>query len=483
VIEGVRNYIREHSLVKPGDRIGIAVSGGADSVALFRLMLALREELGIVLSVLHFNHLIRGADADADEAFVLQLAAVNSIETHTARGDAPEHARKTGVSLETAARELRYAFFRERIKAGEIDRAATAHTLDDQAETVLMRLIRGAGTRGLSGIFSAKEDGSILRPLLSVARADIETYLKSIDQDWREDRTNQEKKHLRNRIRHELLPALVRHFNPAIKNVLSRTAEIARAEEEFWSEQTASLLPLVQLAGKPTRGGGRDTSGVPSLGLSVEALLKQPLALRRRLVRASAESLGIELDADHVEEVLALIKGKGKAVKLPGAWGVTRSFRELQFEKPGFEKPGFEKSAKRDISTYSFHLPVPGSVLIQEINTMVHARLEPRGPSEEGYNSETIPGELLISNDTLQILTVRSWRPGDRFWPAHTRSEKKVKDLLQEMKVPQARRGAWPVVEAGETLVWIQRARPRQVTIRQNDKLYRLIIESEEPGK
>src|SRR5437667_7007731 len=240
-------------MYRPGERVAVAVSGGADSVALLRLLLELRAEVGIVLSALHFNHKIRGAEADADEAFVKALAAEHGLELRAACEDVPAYAQAQRMSLEEAAREKRYQFFNSYIVDGMLDCVATAHTLDDQAETVLMRLMRGAGTRGLAGIFPEikveEQDreligsaaGRIVRPLLWVRRREIEEYLRLLGQSGREDSSNRDVRHTRNRVRHELLP-LMESFNPEIARVLAETAEIARGEEEFWDDRIGTLL-------------------------------------------------------------------------------------------------------------------------------------------------------------------------------------------------------------------------------------------------
>ena len=170
--QAVVDYIRKHKLLQAGDRVGLAVSGGADSVALLRLLVGLRRELGAVLAVVHFNHQLRGEESDADERFVADLAARHSLELHSASGDVAKHAAEKHLSVETAAREMRYTYFRRLLAESRLNRIATAHTLDDQAETVLLRLVRGAGTRGLAGIYpqlllvgsrSAEESGPHVR--------------------------------------------------------------------------------------------------------------------------------------------------------------------------------------------------------------------------------------------------------------------------------------------------------------------------------
>src|SRR5262249_15372167 len=180
VIEHVRQYIRRGQLFRTGDRVAVAVSGGADSVALLRVLLELSQELGIVLSVAHFHHGIRGPEADADRQFVYGLAVTFGLEAHLGSGDVPAYARKHKVSLETGARELRHRWFAELIPDGHVDKIATAHTLDDQAETVLMRILRGTGARGLAGIFPEQGEKHLVRPLLGISRREIEAYLNSI---------------------------------------------------------------------------------------------------------------------------------------------------------------------------------------------------------------------------------------------------------------------------------------------------------------
>jgi tRNA(Ile)-lysidine synthase len=334
--EPVLEHIRRHGLLKAGDRVGVAVSGGADSVALLRLLLELRGDLGIVLSVVHFHHGIRGAEADADAKFVGGLARTHKLEIREGSGDAPAHARARRASLETAARELRYQFFAKLLQSGAVDKIATGHTLDDQAETVLMKTLRGAGTRGLAGIYpalgttlgerNAAEGGRatqtrIVRPVLGVRRRELEEYLRALGQDWREDSTNRDRRHLRNRVRHELVPLLESEFNPEVTRVLAETAEVARAEEEFWQREVERLLPEVCC--------GEEGS------LQLKPLLAQPLAVQRRLVRAALERAGAGFDFRHGEEILRLAQKSKGALELAGGWRVVRGKGELRIEKRG----------------------------------------------------------------------------------------------------------------------------------------------------
>ncbi|MHB1795101.1 MAG: tRNA lysidine(34) synthetase TilS, partial [Acidobacteriaceae bacterium] len=313
------------TLFVAGDRVCVAVSGGVDSTALLRTLLARREELGIVLSVLHVEHGLRGQAAADDAAFVRALAEQCALPCEVVSVDTPQRMAEHKESVETAARALRYQAFRDVLAAGNADKVATAHTLDDQAETVLMKLLRGAWTEGLSGIHpelrmesatsGAGRNGHArrnlcVRPFLAVQRAQIEAHLQAIGQPWRRDETNDSLAHTRNRIRHELLPKL-REFNPQIDSILAHMADNARAEEQHWQAELDRLLPLLLLPGKPTRGGGRSVStstGSTELAIEIARLHGLDPALLRRVLRAAAERVGATLDFDATERLLALVE-------------------------------------------------------------------------------------------------------------------------------------------------------------------------------
>jgi tRNA(Ile)-lysidine synthase len=442
--QSVLEYMRRQRLLKAGDRICIAVSGGADSVALLRLLLELRRELGVVLLVVHFNHKLRGAEADADEQFVAELAARHKLELHCGSGNVSAFATEQHLSIEAAARKLRYDYFRSLFQKAHLNRIATAHTLDDQAETVLLRITRGAGTRGLAGIYPQlsvsgsqfsdsgqpsavscqEKPSSIIRPLLAIRRTELETYLNALKQGWREDSSNRDLRYTRNRIRHGILPRLERDMNPAVREALAETAEIARAEEEYWENAVELAWPLA-----------RD----PGATLVLSKLLALPLALQRRVLRAAAESLGLRLEFRQVEEILDA--ATAKKIALPGGWVVWRRAGELKFER-------VTPQATPD---YEYCLPVPGRVEVPEVGAWFEAALVPAG-AKPGYNPENLLNATLLTKE----LTVRNWRAGDRFWPAHTKSAKKIKELLQERHVSGPERKLWPVVVSGDKVVWMR---------------------------
>lgn len=308
-------FSREH--LRPGDRLCAAVSGGADSVALLRALHTAnrqpRESLGIALSAIHVHHNLRGPEADADAAFVADLCARLEIPLHRFDVDVPSQIESTGETMEEAARNLRYAAFHKLLTENHADAILTAHTLDDQAETVLMKLLRGAWTDGLSAIHpivtpEKPKTGRIIRPLLATRRAEIESFLRDLNQHWREDSSNADTHHTRNRVRHELMP-LLRTFNPNLDQTLANIAELARDEESRWQSELSRLLPQLILPGKPVRGGGRSVSTNPanaSLSIEIERLRTLDPALRRRVLRAAARQVGARLNFEETARLLAL---------------------------------------------------------------------------------------------------------------------------------------------------------------------------------
>ena len=454
MIDAVRTFIARQRLFQPGDRLAAAVSGGADSVALLRVLLELRSELGLVLSVAHFHHGIRGAEADADQEFVRKLAQKFDLELHLGAGDAPAHAAQEKSGLESAARELRLRWFAQLVSEGRAVKVATAHTLDDQAETVLMRLLRGAGTRGLAGIFPAHQERHLVRPLLAVTRREVEEYMRSLGQPWREDSTNRDLRHTRNRVRHELLPLLERDFNPGLRCTLADVAEVARAEAEYWNQEVTALLPRLVHPGEPSRSG-RTTSGAAAdtVALDLAAFRALPLALRRQALHAIAEQMGVSLEFGHVEQLAQLADAAvhapagGKRLVLPGGLRAVRSFRELRFSLAAPDPAGTD---------YQYWLPVPGEVEVPELGSVIRARVVIADAVSPAFGA----GLLLDRARLAPQLAVRNWRPGDRFFPAKTKAPKKLKDLLEPGRmigrVSPSERKSWPVVESAGEIVWVR---------------------------
>lgn len=418
----------------PGMRIAVAVSGGADSVALLRTLAEAAPELGLVVSLAHVHHGIRGADADADAAFVQSLAERLGLKFFRRDVDTPAAALANRETIEEAARNLRYGWFRELLAAGEVEAVGTAHTFDDQAETVLQKLMRGAWTEGLSGIHPvlACPRGVILRPFLRVRRVEIEAWLKSIDQPWREDSSNRDEIYTRNRIRHSLLPALA-EYNPQIQTQLAHLATIARDEEAYWKTELERILPSLLLPGKAVRGGGRAQSthpGEASVGMEIERLRPLHSALRRRVLRAAARSLGSGLNFEQTERLLALCGLDGhvspKRESLTAELRAERTPRELRLVRISNEKTVSPEYA----------LAIPGEVAAESFGLRLYA-------------SATASGNWPAA-------VLRASRAGDRVTLRHSSGPKRLKEVLERMQVPSADRGGWPVVEWQGEIVWVQ---------------------------
>ena len=240
LITRVLNTISRHAMLRAGERIGVAVSGGSDSVSLLRILHEVCKEQGIRLAVLHFNHGLRGADSEGDERFVIGLATHLGLPFFSSGGDVAGVARAKHWNLEDAGRRLRYEFFAGLVAGGRIDRVAVAHTADDQAESVLARILRGTGPSGLAAIYPV--NGHVIRPLLEVRRPETRDYLQCLGQPWREDASNYDQTRLRSRLRHQVLPILEREIQPSVVAHLSRLAARSREDEAFWKAVTCMLL-------------------------------------------------------------------------------------------------------------------------------------------------------------------------------------------------------------------------------------------------
>jgi tRNA(Ile)-lysidine synthase len=444
--EQLLKAIRKRESIQAGYRVAVAVSGGADSVALLRLLLELRAQLGIVLSVAHVNHKLRGAESDEDERFVAQLARQHGLDLYLQA--APVNVAASS-GIEAAARDLRYGFFRQLAREGRVAKIATAHTLDDQAETVLLRIFRGTGIQGLSGVHprivfqeQGRAFGEVIRPLLAFRRAALIEFLRECGQGWREDASNRDTAFLRNRVRHRLLPLIAEEFGEAAIEHMAELAEIARAEEEVLSTQYPVPGTQQTEAGKTRQAAS----------LLVDSLLALPLAAQRRLVRGwlKANAPGLSISFRLIEQALELAHGPaGKKMELAG--GVLRRGRlDLRLESRPFTRP--RETGHRQAPDYEYALVVPGAVKIPELGACIEARVvDAAGIPEDGR------GQLLDFERMPKEVRIRNWRAGDRYWPAHTATAKKVKELLSDRHATGAEKKLWPVaVAAGCGLVWMR---------------------------
>jgi tRNA(Ile)-lysidine synthase len=424
-------------------------------VALLCLLLELRAELGIVLSVAHVNHKLRGEESDEDERFVANLARQHGLELHVCEAPVDgSHSSEIGSGIEAAARELRYGFFRRLAREGRVAKIATAHTLDDQAETVLLRIFRGTGIRGLSGIHprivfeeQGRAFGELVRPLLGFRRSALQDFLRERGQSWREDSSNRDIAFLRNRVRHRLLPMIGEEFGEAAIEHMGELAEIARAEEEHWERGHPEVAAQCDGPGDETR------QAVSLQGLAVGPLLALPLAAQRRLVRGWLETNAPDLSISFrlIEETLELARGSvGKRLELSGGRNLLR--RNLQRGRQELLLELGPPGGRSEAADYAYALAVPGAVEVPELGACIEARVVDAGGVPEDER-----GQLLDLGRMPKEVLIRNWRAGDRFWPAHTAAAKKVKELLSDRHATGAEKKLWPVAVAeGCGLIWMR---------------------------
>ena len=464
----VEEVIRRERLLEPGMRVGVACSGGADSVALACLLAELKDRLGLRLLVVHLNHQLRGAEADADEAFVRRLAERLELEFLVRREDVAARAlrgKRSGQArrnLEEAGREARLEFFASLLASDKADAVAVAHTLDDQAETVLQRLLRGAGTKGLAGIFPVLEEErvrstsskleskfklKVVRPLLGIRRGELRAYLAEREQPWREDVSNLDRRRLRNRLRLELLPQL----NPAAIEHLGRLAAHAREEESFWAAYVEQhFRALCDRGENLTFEISNLKEPDPLLGkLSPRHAAEAQRAVARRLLRrALQEARGDlrRLTQTHVESVLRLAERgqSGQRVVLPGV-EVERQFDSLVFRPATRHEP--------QGAAFALRVEAPGGVRLPG-GAELTFKLLALPAAEPGYNE----GRKLVDAARAPFpLLVRNWQPGDAYQPLGSTRVKKLKTLFRELRVPREERARTPVVVSEGRIVWVPR--------------------------
>jgi tRNA(Ile)-lysidine synthase len=463
----VLDTIELHSMIHSGDRIGVGVSGGADSVALLRLLAELRAELGIQLYVLHFHHQLRGADADEDEFFVAQLAREFGFDFVADRADVAREARANRWNLEDAGRRLRYKFFASVIRSHGLNRVAVGHTVDDQAETVLAHLLRGTGLAGLAGIYPVA--GNIIRPLLEIGHEELRRYLLSHKQPWREDATNLDTSRTRARIRHKLLPLLQREFEPATVTHLARLAGLAREEEMFWRALEAERFAALT-SREPSDGFSLSVADLLSpfpfvMGSAAprgQAAVLPALAVTRRLVRRiflELRGTRQQLTSRHIEDVLHLA-GKsqsGSRIELPGVL-VERRFDRLVFSRAPAQGRLASDGRKGNLGGIEFEYAIarPGSsesahIVVPEI----HRQFTLKVIDWPSVSRETSRGRGTLDLDRLSWpLILRNWHPGDCYRPHRRRRVRKLKRMLLESRVPERDRTSWPVLTSAGALVW-----------------------------
>jgi tRNA(Ile)-lysidine synthase len=447
-------------MLKGGEHVLVAVSGGADSTALLLCLRDLALGLGLKLTAAHLNHSLRGKESDGDEAFVRKLSGQIGIRFISHKLDIRKRAAAAGKNLEDAAREVRYSFLRRTAERVGATRIALGHTLNDQAETVLMRLIRGSGLEGLSGIHPVL-DNLFIRPLLECSRQDVLQYLSARQASYREDSSNQDPQYLRNRIRIELIPYLQQHFNPKTIDALARQAELAAEAAKYLEAQSLRVFERL----KRSAGGG--------LSISVPGLMRVHPALQKLVLRQALKECRKSLKriaSRHIDSLLALCRTgqSGRQIQLPGNLVVVRQFSDLLFLAPGTSPP----------RKFAYKLRCPGQVRVPEAGLDFFATVRARN-TLAGRLRSTGSRVFLYANPLPKTLTIRSRVPGDRYGGSNHR---KVKKMLIDARIPLRSRWSIPMVTAGDSVIWIPGFKPAKPFTLQQQSAQCLVLEARSVG-
>jgi tRNA(Ile)-lysidine synthase len=446
LVREVKQSIDTHRTLSYGDRVLVAVSGGPDSVALLHLLYGLRQELGLHLEVAHLQHGIRGEEAQADARFVAEVAAKMELPLHFKEVNLPQIKSAAGKgNLEALARDARYLFFATVARERNLGKIATAHTEDDQAETVLMWLLRGAGMKGLGGMAPIQSlnipDGDssnqyvVVRPLLEVSKAEILEFLREKQLTYRVDRSNQEPLLRRNWIRLRLIPLLKDKTDAGLSSRLARQAELIRDEERLLDELAQAELGKIRTS---DRINGR-------------ALCKYGTAMQRRLLRLWIEQARGDLrgmDFHHVDALLRLIgEGPPQArLSLPGGWELVKEYETLRLQK--------NLRTRRRYPCYSYELVIGAELNIPEAGMAIQSRkILPPLSTLPNNSMEAAFDMAALGAD--QAVIVRNFRHGDRFQPFGMAGHKKLKDFFIENKLALSVRASLPLLVLGDEVIWV----------------------------
>jgi tRNA(Ile)-lysidine synthase len=433
-----RKTIRDYGMFSGGERVLVAVSGGPDSTALLHCLHSLAAELHLSLAVAHLNHRIRGAEGDADEDFVRTMSSGLELPFISEIIDIRKESQTAKRNLEELARQRRYEFFARAACQAGAQRIAVGHTLNDQAETVLFRLLRGSGLEGLSAIHPIV-GGVLVRPLIECSRDSILEYLRWKGVPYREDSTNKDVRHTRNRIRQELLPYLQKAFNPQLTATLAREALVAR---ETWSLVESLSTECYERIRCRTDEG---------LRLGIENLLNIHPALQKQVLRqALRECLGSlrGIGSPHIESIVSLCRNEqsGARVQLPRGCLVMRQFDTILFYG----------QAPPPARSFSYELSVPGQCFVAEAGAFFASKTC-RTPDLQTMREKCAAQAFLDPSSLPGVLSVRSRAPGDRYGGD---GHRKVKKMLIDSRIPLPQRSHLPMVAAGNDVIWIPGFRP-----------------------
>ncbi len=434
MIKKVNQTIKKYDLLEKGERVVVGLSGGPDSTALLAVLAPIEKALDLKLIVAHFNHGLRGAESDEDENFSRDLSDKMGLTFVSGKMD--QKTSKKGVSPEDYYRRQRYDFLYQTVEDYQAQKIALGHHLQDQAETVLLNILRGSGVEGLKG-FLPMRDGKIIRPLIEISRPEIISFLNEAGIPYRHDRSNENTRYLRNQIRSELIPYLKEKFNPKIEENLAQMAEILRTEDEFIRQHVDEVLKSSFIQRQDNR-----------ILLKISTINKLPPAIRLRLFKTILESLNPAKNGfsfNHIKflDNLAQKCESGKKADLPLGIEVRREYEELILER---KKIG---SKQRE---YEYKVNIPGSLYIKERKFTVRSELTTKEKIDFSCKNEV----YLDLDKIQQPLIMRNRRDGDWFQPLGMQGRKKIKNFFIDHKIPRSERDKMALLADQISVIWIQ---------------------------
>ncbi len=424
-------YSRRRRLIGEQSKIVVAVSGGVDSMVLLDLLARERDALGLNLIVAHFNHQLRGGESDADERLVKQRAEQYGVEAYVDRAGTAECARQARLGIQEVARNLRYDFFSKLLESSGYDLVATAHNADDNAETVLMNLFRGAGVQGLAGIPVLRHDRRIIRPLLFARRDEIEAYAAAEQVPFRTDSSNAKDDYTRNYVRHQILPLVRDQINPNVVETLQRTSELFRELEGFLMHSARAALDTVATGNSPGE-----------LRLSIPRLRGHPVLLQQYLVMLAVQTVtGQRPEYDQVTRILDLTEG------LTGSWVTLSDRHGVYRDRDGLVLRTMEEAADFRVHVLQDHwYDFPGFRFSSTLLTGGQRPFEGQGEVEYVNADEIPPGHLVL----------RTWAEGDWFVPLGMKTRKKISDYFVDAKIPLYEKRKYPILETKDgDVIWL----------------------------
>ncbi len=431
---GFLETVRRHSMLTPGDSICVAISGGPDSTALLELFASLKDELGIELSACHINHRLRGKESDDDAGFAASLCEKLSIPLQVTAVDVKKYRALTGGSIQTAARELRYLVFKRIIRTGAADKIATAHTADDDTETVLINFLKGSGPRGLIGIPPVREQ-LFIRPFIDIGKNEILEYLDRAGIAYREDSSNADVKYLRNAVRKNLLPVIKKEFNPGIRGTLRRSAEMFNDIQNFLSNLAEKEVDKISAPLKEGRG----------LKIDCPMFKSVDKAIQREIIKVVVDRVrkgGAPLTFDHVERMRGLACGDARAgeLSLPG---ITASVSHGKFY---LSRQRYSPTRK-----FSYRWQSARPILIKELDCKVTTAMV-KPPRDLAGNGSTV---YLDPDSVPPDALFRNRNEGDRFRPLGGSGTQKLKQFFIDKKIPRWERDGVLLLASGSNVLWV----------------------------